>query len=175
MAEDAGATTVRAERSGDFATIREVVTAAFDDVEVARLVERIRASEHYVPELALVAELAGEVVGHTMLSYAGLEGLEERLLLLSPLAVRPDVQRRGIGAALTRRLLELADGRGEPLVLVEGIPAYYPRFGFRRAAELGLTPPRPDIPGGAFLVAPLAAYDAALRGRVVYPPAFDGV
>lgn len=37
-----------------------------------------------------------------------------------------------------------ADERGAPLVLVEGVPSYYPRFGFRSATELGLE--RPDFP-----------------------------
>ena len=57
-------------------------------------------------------------------------------------------------------------------MLVLGHPGYYPRFGFRPAHELGITPPDDDIPADAFMAIPLRAYDATLRGRVVFPPAF---
>lgn len=167
---------VRPEEERDYDSIRDVVDLAFDDPNVARLVELIRASEHYVPELALVADDGGVVVGHTMLSYALLERSEPvRVLQLSPMAVTPARQRRGIGAALVRAGLAIADQRDEPLVMVEGIPAYYPRFGFERARDYGLEPPSPDVPDAAFMVRRLTGYRDDLRGRVMYPPAFDVV
>jgi len=88
------------------------------------------------------------------------------------MSVRPDRQRQGVGSALVEAVVIAADERGEPLVLVEGVPAYYPRFGFRSAAAAGFEPPEPDIPDEAWMVLPLRAYDPALRGRVVYPPFF---
>ena len=119
-----------------------------------------------------MAELDGRIVGHVMLSYVGLDGDPRRVLELGPLGVAPDHQGRGIGDALTREALRLADERAEPLVLVLGHPTDYPRFGFRPADELGLTPPEPDI-AEAFMAIPLRAYDPTLRGRrVVFPPAF---
>ena len=167
---------IRSEQAGDHEAIREVVTLAFDDANVARLVELIRASEHYVPELALVAEDGGVVVGHTMLSYALLEGAEPgRVLQLSPMAVAPVRQRQGIGVALVTAALDRAEQRGEPLVFLEGIPAYYPRFGFERARDYGLDPPSPDIPDAAWMVRRLSAYRDDVRGRIMYPPAFDAV
>ena len=48
-----------------------VVEAAFGRPGEVRMVEAIRASAGYVPELAFVAEDDGEVVGHVMLSYVG--------------------------------------------------------------------------------------------------------
>jgi predicted N-acetyltransferase YhbS len=49
---------IRRERAADRAAIAEVVRAAFvtHPDEVALFVERIRASEEFVPQLALVAE-----------------------------------------------------------------------------------------------------------------------
>jgi hypothetical protein len=38
---------------------------------VAWFVERIRASEHFIPELALVAEDSAGVIAHVMLSWVG--------------------------------------------------------------------------------------------------------
>ena len=63
--------------------------------------------------------------------------------------------------------------------LVEGVPSYYPQFGFRSASELGFERPDPRIPERAWMALPLAAYDPAVAGRVVYPdfsrrrPMFD--
>jgi len=165
---------IRPERPSDHETIGAVTTLAFDDANIARLVELIRASDQYVPDLALVADDGGEVVAHVMLSYATLERLDPLpVLLLSPMAVVPGHQRRGIGSTLVRDALARADQREEPLVVVEGIPAYYPRFGFERARALGIEPPSPTVADEAFMVRKLSAYRDELRGRVVYPPPFD--
>lgn len=165
---------IRPEIRSDDEGIASAVTLAFDDPSIARLVELIRASDQYVPELALVAENGGAVVGHVMLSYATLKRPEPvSVPLLSPMSVSPEYQRRGIGSSLVRAVLERADERGEPLVVVEGIPTYYPRFGFDRARAHGILPPSATIPDEAFMVRKLSAYREDLRGRVVYPAAFD--
>jgi putative acetyltransferase len=167
---------VRLETREDAPAVAAAVEAAFGRAAEVRMVEAIRASTGYVPELAFVAAESDRVGGHTvlgfiMLSYVGLAGSDRRLLELAPLAVAPGRQREGIGSALTHAALAAADARGEPLVLVLGDPRYYVRFGFRRSDELGLEPPQPAW-HAAFMVAPLAAYDPALRGRVVFPPSF---
>ena len=163
---------IRVEIPEDYPTISAVVEAAFDDRAVAEMTEAIRASDAYVPELAFVADDGGVVVAHTMLSYLAIEGLAVRVLQLGPMAVHPDRQRQGVGSALVRTALEAADQRGEPLVLVEGIPRYYPRFGFQPASTLGLIRPHERIPEAAWMAIPLTAYDPSIRGRVVYPPWF---
>jgi putative acetyltransferase len=169
---------IRPERVADHPAIDEVVRAAFarHGDEVALLVVRIRASEHFIPGFALVAEDASGVVGHVMLSWAGLESpARSRILNLSPMSVRPDRQRIGIGTRLIWDVLSRAEDAGEPAVMVEGIPAYYPRFGFERASALGFIAPHPKIPDAAFMVKRLPRYEAALAGRIVYPAAFDVV
>ncbi|MDX6474562.1 MAG: hypothetical protein QOH95_73 [Gaiellaceae bacterium] len=120
------------------------------------------------PEVSLVFEEDGAVVGHVMLSRM-LMG-EHRPLQLSPLSVAPSHQNRGIGSALTREALRLADEAGEPFVLVLGHPSYYPRFGFELAAPLGIE--APGDYGEAWMAIRLRAYDPALRGRVTFPAAF---
>jgi putative acetyltransferase len=162
---------VRVESAEDVPAVARVIEAAFGRPGEGHMVDAIRASEGYVPELAFVAEADGEVVGHVLLSYVGLAGSQRRLLELAPLAVAPERQRQGIGSALTRAALAAADGRGEPLVLVLGHPGYYVRFGFRRADEFGLEPPQPAW-HAAFMAVPLGAYEASIRGRVVFPPSF---
>jgi putative acetyltransferase len=162
---------IRTERPEDYDAIDEIVAAAFKQKDEAELVRRLRASDAYVPELAFVAEEAGEVVGHIMLTYADLD--RSRVLSLAPLAVKPGRQRAGIGIALTRAALEAADERGEPLVIVLGHAEYYPKFGFEPARRHGIEPPDPQIPDEVFMVARLRAYDPGLRGRITYPRAFD--
>jgi putative acetyltransferase len=167
---------IRPERADDHAAIAEVVRAAFvrHPDEVALLVERIRASREFVPGLALVAEDASGVIAHVMLSWVGVEGgSRPRILNLSPMSVRPDRQRMGVGSRLIREALGRAEAAGEPAVLVEGIPEYYPRFGFEPADALGFVPPSPEIPAAAFMVKRLPGFSPDLAGRVVYPPAFD--
>lgn len=169
---------IRQQRDEDLRAIAEVVRAAFvrHPEEVASFVERIRASEHFVPELAMVAEDASGVIAHVMLSWVGVEGgSRARILDLTPMSVRPDRQRRGVGTVLIRDVLARAEAMGEPAVMVEGIPAYYPRFGFERASTLGFLAPSPNIPDDAFMVKRLPSYTADLAGRIVYPPAFDAL
>jgi putative acetyltransferase len=167
---------IRPEQAADHAAIASVVRAAFSrhPDEVALLVERIRASASYVPELTLVAEDASGVIGHVMLSFVGIEGASRpQLLNLSPMSVRPDRQRRGVGSRLIEDVLHRAEAADAPAVLVEGIPWYYPRFGFESAGALGFTAPHESTPDDAFMVKRLPGYDSALAGRVVYPAAFD--
>jgi putative acetyltransferase len=167
---------IRPEREADHPVIAEVVRAAFvkHPDEVALFVERIRASEHFVPELALVAEDFSGVIGHVMLSWVGVEGgSRPRILNLTPMSVRPDRQRIGVGTRLIRDALDRAQAAGEPAVMVEGISEYYPRFGFERASALGFIAPHPKIPDDAFMVKRLPGYSPDLAGRIIYPAAFD--
>ncbi len=167
---------IRPEQPPDFEAIRRTVQLAFGRLNEADLVERVRASDYYVPELALVAARDGEIVGHAVFSYVELRGADSSLAVLSlaPLAVRPDVQHEGTGAALVRRGLAVAEERKEPLVVVLGNPRYYTRFGFEPAPPHGIQPPPPGVPDEIFLVKLLPGYDGRQRGQVVYPPAFDG-
>jgi putative acetyltransferase len=161
---------VRPETPADFDEIAAVVEAAFGKPDEVAIVNAIRGSDGYVPELSFVAVDDGRVIGHTMLSRVGLKGSERLLLQLAPMAVTPERQNHGVGFALGETALEAADRLREPLVLVVGHPTYYPRFGFRPASQLGLYPPDRDIPDEAFMVVPLSAYDPAIRGRVLWPP-----
>ncbi|HUQ23461.1 MAG TPA: N-acetyltransferase [Gaiellaceae bacterium] len=163
---------IRRERHEDEAEISRLIDAAFGDRATSAFAEQIRASAGYVPELAFVTEEQGEIVAHTMLSRVRLAGPDVDVLILTPMSVRPDRQRQGVGRALVEAALAAADDCGEPIVLVEGVPSYYPQFGFCSATELGLERPDPRIPEAAWMVRPLEAYDPSLRGQVVYPPFF---
>jgi putative acetyltransferase len=161
---------IRAETPADHDDIRRIVDSAFGDTVTGDLVELIRASDRYVPDLSLVAVSEGQSLGHVMSSYVDLVPGTRRVLQVGPLAVLPSHQRRGIGSALMEETIRLAEDRAEPLLLIEGNPAYYGRFGFVRADEQGIEPP-PEAHGPQFfMLRRLGAYGPSLRGRAVFPP-----
>ena len=170
---------VRTETPADHEAVARVVTEAFEGDGEARLIEVIRASADHLPDLSLVAEIDGEVVGHILFSRVVVDdretGTTTPALALAPMAVAPAHQRAGVGSALVREGLVRAASRPEAAVIVLGHAEYYPRFGFRPASGFGITPPWPDIPDDAFLVLPLPAWTDACRGVVVYPPVFHEV
>ena len=167
---------VRAETPADHADIRTIVDTAFGDTRTGDLVDMIRASDRYVPELSLVAVSEGQSLGHVMSSYVDLVPGTRRVLQVGPLAVAPAHQRTGIGSALMQETIRVADERGEPLLLIEGNPKYYERFGFTRADELGIEPPPEALGPQFFMLRLLGAYDRSVTGRAVYPPeTFGGV
>ena len=161
---------IRAEHPDDERELAALIDAAFGDAETSEFTARIRASAGYVPELTFVADDDGELVGFTMLSHvtAG----EREVLILTPMAVRPDRQRVGVGKQVVRAAIAAADARGEPVLLVEGVPSYYPQFGFRSASELGFERPDPRIPEAAWMALPLTAWDPDVAAPVVYPGFF---
>jgi putative acetyltransferase len=166
---------IRCETLTDYPAVAEVNTLAFGQENEAKLVEEIRRSNGYIPELSLVAEIEGVVVGHILFSYIDLVN-EERLqvLGLAPLAIRPQFQRQGIGSALIRAGLEIAEAKKEGIVIVLGHPEFYTRFGFYSAVVYGIESPFP-IPKEFFMVKPLQSYQERYKGKVIYPSAFDGV
>ena len=182
MSRESVSVSIRGEKPDDHQRIRQVVTAAFGSDAEAELVDRIRASPEYVSDMALVAESDRSIVGHVMVSNAivrNADGGERRISMLAPLAVHPDLQRSGIGSALVKAVLEIADARSEPVVIVEGSPTYYGRFGFEHSVLHGIEIHLPDwAPAEAAQVKRLSVFDpndTTLQGTVIYPPAFDGL
>jgi putative acetyltransferase len=167
---------IRREEPGDVGAVATIVADAFGELAEATLVERIRASDCYRPDYSLVAVLDSAVVGHVMVSDVDLvDGAHRRRILsLSPLAVAPAHQSGGIGSALVREVARRIDADGHPLIVLEGSPVYYARFGFEDSRPHGIRIHLPDwAPPEAGQVLRLAAYDPAISGDVVYPPAFD--
>ncbi|HET8752042.1 MAG TPA: N-acetyltransferase [Gaiellaceae bacterium] len=163
---------IRPARHEDRPAILDVHRAAFGREDVPRLVRELWEGETYVPELAFVAEDEGRTVGHVMNTWCHVEESGTPVLQLSPLGVLPEFQGRGHGSDLVRASLEAVRKLGEPLLLLEGDPKYYGRFGFVRADELGLLPPPETRYDWAFRVAILDPDAELPRGRVIYSPPF---
>lgn len=162
---------IRAERAGDEEPIHAVQVAAFGREDEAKIADDLRASDAFISGLSLVAEEAGVVVGHIIVSRGHVAPSGEPILLLGPIGVLPERQGEGIGSALVEAALEGARRLGASCVALLGSPAYYGRFGFIHAEPLGLLP-LAEWPSEAFQVAVVAPAAAVPQGQVVYPSAF---
>jgi putative acetyltransferase len=166
---------VRDERVEDVTAIRRVIECAFGQAGEAELVDALRLGDALT--VSLVAEAAGEIVGHVAFSPVIIRAGDtlSEALGLAPLAVIPERQRRGIGAALVRAGLDACRARGHRVVVLVGEPAYYQRFGFSTASEFGLECAIP-VPVEVFLVAELTPGAlAGCSGIASYRPEFDAV
>ena len=126
--------TVRREQDGDEAAIAQVIATAFaaaewSDGSEAALVGRLRDDLELESSYVAVTA-AGSVVGHVAFSRVRIDGRECGWFGLAPLAVLPDWQGRGIGAALVEAGLEDLRSLDAAGCVVLGEPAYYARFGF---------------------------------------------
>jgi putative acetyltransferase len=168
---------IRVSAPADEPAIADLVTSAFGDDHgpvVARLVDALRASPAWDPALSFVAEEAGQLTGFVLLTRNLLDAPRRLVDVLvgSPLAVRPELQGRGIGSRLVRHAQAVAEGRPEPLLFLEGSPDLYTRFGFRPGRELGFRRPSLRIPEVAFMVQPLPGYEPWMTGTLVFADPF---
>lgn len=166
--------TIRPETPEDHAAVREINLAAFGTSTEADLVDAMRQAPEYVPELSLVAEIDGRILGHALFSEVTVEqdGGELRALSLGPIAVLPNHQSRGIGTALMEAGHQRGREMGYPFVVLIGHPWYYPRFGYVPARQHGLETIW-DVPDEVFMVCELTpgALERAV-GRIRYPEPF---
>ena len=166
---------VRVMQPAEFDAMRDLSIAAFGgDAVIGQLLDALRESWAWDDGLSFVAVRDGELVGHVLYTHAILDAPDrlQGVLVLSPIGVRPDLQRQGVGSDLITSTLPLLGRRSEPLVFLEGHPTYYPRFGFRRGADMGFVAPSLRIPRDSFMVYPLPRYEPWMTGTLVYPDVF---
>jgi putative acetyltransferase len=167
---------VRDEVREDWEAVSDLHHQAFGDhgKAVAALVDDLRLLVRGEDGLSLVAEQAGQILGHVMLTRSLLDA-PDRLVevqMMSPVGVLPARQRRGIGSALIRHALQIMTDRHVPVVFLEGSSAYDSRFGFQAGARLGFRKPSLRIPDAAFQALRLPAYGDWMVGTLVYAEAF---
>jgi putative acetyltransferase len=143
---------IRPEEAKDYDQVRAINLAVFEDGPEADLVDTLRSS--CADCLSLVAEEAGELMGHILFTPVVVASSEHRIegMGLAPMAVTPELHRSGIGSQLVSHGLEVLRKRSCPFVVVLGHPEYYPRFGFERASAHGLRSQWDRVPDEAFMV-----------------------
>jgi putative acetyltransferase len=167
---------IRREVAADIAAVRAVTAAAFarpeaggPEVTEVRLLDELRGSKAWRPELSLVAD-DGEVVGHVLGTRAHVAELP--VIAIGPVSVRPGRQRAGVGSALMHTVLGAADALGEPMAVLLGDPGYYRRFGFRLCSACQITPPRAGWEP-YLQVRELSGYRAGMTGTFRFAEPFD--
>jgi putative acetyltransferase len=167
---------IREELPADRAAIHAVNAAAFDTDAEARLVDALRASGGLI--LSLVAESAGELIGHIAFSAVTVTRADGVILPgvgLAPMAVAPPHQRAGAGGRLIAEGLRRLRDAAHRFCVVLGHPAYYPRHGFVPARAHGLAWNRP-VPDEAFLVQALVPGGLdGVSGIVHYRPEIESL
>ena len=159
---------IREERADDAEAIAELIERAFakarhSDGTEALIVARLRAAGTL--SVSLVNEIDATIVGHVAFSPVAIERVD-RWFGLGPVAVAPQHQGAGIGAALIETGLERLRANGANGCVVLGDPHYYDRFGFRAVGGLVY----PGAPAPYFQA--LAFSGMPPRGKVRYHPAF---
>ncbi|PFA69210.1 GNAT family N-acetyltransferase [Bacillus sp. AFS015802] len=129
--------------------VREIFkhTAYSDGLLEKALVREIREKHYYIPQLDLVVEDDGMIIGHFMLSKLPISHKHENeVLMLSPVSVAIHQQRQGVGKYMLPKGIKLAAGMGFKGVIVEGDHRYYQRFGFRTSTEFGIHASKKNLP-----------------------------
>lgn len=165
---------IRKEGPKDYTEIYEVVKMAFNSAEHADgneqdLVNELRTGDSYIPQLSLVAEENGKIVGHIMFTGAKV-GIED-VLALAPLSVLPEYQKKGIGTALIEEGHRIARQLGYRYSVVLGSEKYYPKFGYMPATLLGIIPPF-DVPDKNFMAFNIKQDDSCIHGVMKYAKEF---
>ena len=147
---------IRPETHRDYKEIVSLVLRSFregtdhsDGTDVVALIEEIRDSRYYLPELSFVAVLDGKVVGHFLFSKFPLsptkggghsEDGNSEIVMLAPVAVHADYFHQGIGSAMLTMGIQKVKEHGYKGITVEGDYHFYNRLGFKTSSEFGIYP-----------------------------------
>ncbi len=172
---------IRQEEPADFERIRTILTLAFamdspGTPSEPKLVDRLRKGAQFIPELALVAQVEGQVVGHILFTPIQIVNQSDSFpsLALAPVVIHPDWQRKGIGTGLIREGHRRAKQMGFSSVVLVGHAEYYPRLGYRKADQFQITVPF-EVPPEAVMAIELTEGGLGdVHGRVQYPAEFFG-
>lgn len=165
---------IRQETSKDYNEVYNLIKEAFATAEhrdgnEQDLVVALRKGEAFVPELSLVAEKDGRIVGHILFTKAKVG--EDTVLVLAPLSILPEFQKQGIGSALIKEGHKIAKELGYSYSLVLGSETYYPRYGYLPAVQFGIQVPD-GIPSANFMAIKLLETAKTISGAVTYAKEF---
>lgn len=135
---------IRQETEADYSQVFNLIQEAFEQSPGNRseqfLVERLRQSPAFIPELSLVAEQQEVIIGHILLTKINIKGSNNffEALALAPVSVKPPYQRKGIGGQLILEAQLKAKDLGYKAIALIGHQHYYPRFGYQLASDYNI-------------------------------------
>lgn len=170
---------IRQEQKKDHKTVFQIVEKAFKEMKYSShteqfIVEKLRIDEAFIPELSLVAELDGELVGYIILTKIKIDNGEQlfEALTLGPVAVLPKLHGRSIGSQLIREAHKRAKALGHKIVVLLGHKDYYPRFGYELLQKYGITLPFDSAPENCMVLGLTADALNGVSGKVIYSKPF---
>lgn len=171
---------IRREKESDFQAISELIKRAFENEEMSDhqeqfLVDRLRLSEGFIPDLAIIAQIEERIVGYILLTKVEILSINESqhsTLALAPVAVLPEFHGQGIGSQLVNFAHQRAQELGYESVVLLGHADYYPRFGYQKARDFDIKLPF-DVPDENCMVIELIPKALqGVSGIVQYPSEF---
>jgi len=173
--------TIRQEKPKDFNAVFKLVEKAFKTEELSDhkeqfLVERLRKSNAFIPELSIIAEIDHEIVGHILLTKLKIKNTQNEFdsLALAPVSVLPKYQGKGIGTKLIEHAHKRAKELGHTSIVLLGHAKYYPKFGYVQVDKFGIELPF-DVPKENCMAIELTKNGLkGVNGTVVYPKEFMG-
>lgn len=156
--------TIRPETHRDYKDIISLVLRSFkegtdysDGSDIIALIEEIRDSKYYIPELSFVAELDNKIVGHFLFSHFPISRDKEKkvdvtsdkndyiandsdIVMLAPVSVHADFFRQGVGITMLKLGIEEVRKHGFKGITVEGNFLFYNTLGFKTSSEYGIFP-----------------------------------
>ena len=169
---------IRQERKNDYPLVYYLNMIAFGQENESKLVESLRESDSFIPELSIITSLDNKIVGYILFTKIKIKddfGNENDSLALAPISVSPTLQKQGIGGQLIKYGLIKARELGHKSVIVLGHEKYYPRFGFIPADKWNIKAPF-DVPINVFMGMELVEDGLKnVKGTVQYQKEFENV
>ncbi len=171
---------IRKERATDYDQVEQVIESAFRSVDYSdqtehKLVNRLRNSSAFIPDLSLVAISDDQIVGHILVTRIHIENEHHRVfpsLALAPVSVLPAFQKQGIGRQLIEEAHRIAKRLGHGSIILLGHADYYPRFGYVPTSHYGIRLPFEAPEENCMVLELMEDGLAGVQGVVVYPSAF---
>lgn len=137
---------IRRETPADYDAVEHLTREAFWNVYRPGCTEHyvvhvLRRDPDFVPELDLVMEQDGQLIGHVMYMRARItadDGREIPMMTFGPISIRPDLQRQGLGKRLLEDSMERARALGAGALCIEGNIDFYGKSGFVVAGTRGI-------------------------------------
>lgn len=145
---------IRPETQKDYKDIVSLVLRSFkegtnysDGSDIIALIEEIRVSKYYIPELSFVAELDGKIVGHFLFSTFPLSKTpngdhedSSEVVMLAPVSVHADYFHQHIGVTMLTLGIQKVREAGYKGITVEGDFNFYNRVGFKTSSGFNIYP-----------------------------------
>ncbi len=172
--------TIRQEKTNDFEAVFNLIEKAFESEKLSDhreqfLVERLRKSSSFIPELSMVAEIGNKIVGHILLTRLKIKNKQKEFdsLALAPVSVLPEYQGNVIGGILIKQSHKKAKELKHSSVILLGHEKYYPRFGYQQADKFEIELPF-DVPKENCMAIELTENGLkGVNGIVEYPKEFN--